>query len=334
MSIVSVALPGNYLIDEWTPDHRYFAEAVSAFVYASYTGRVIQSEDRATFDFRGGAPTNRYFICSVWTELLRFNLCDVATLKYAPLFSDYDTDVIQLAPDNGRSAFAVQNDDSTTDIYVADIGQTITTPHVFARLNGDFYVGSWSPDGHYLLIFEAPDSRYNYLLIDVDSGEMQSLNHDYGIDADYLRTVVWSPDSSKLAFQDVVTGDGPYNYAGPLYVLVLTTGRLTQISGEGGVDPRWSPDGSSLLFDQSEQQPYGDGITIVHHLYAVNADGSNRVEIVQNAGAVWLPNSEHVILTSQGRVYVAQREGNQSPELVADFTPWGVKAFDGIAAWR
>ena len=74
----------------------------------------------------------------------------------------------------------------------------------------------------------------------------------------------------------------------------VTEGRLSN-----GHEPAWSPDGQRLVFDESSG-PIEPNTNVASYLYIINADGSNRTQIVAQDGPaeggfpVWSPDGARI----------------------------------------
>jgi Tol biopolymer transport system component len=89
----------------------------------------------------------------------------------------------------------------------------------------------------------------------------------------------WSPDGKKIVFisgsgggdmWEILLGNGSYE----IYVMNADGSNLVQLTnnpGNDNMDPRWSPDGTQIIFWSSR-----DGNK---ELYVMNADGSNQTRL-------------------------------------------------------
>jgi serine/threonine protein kinase/Tol biopolymer transport system component len=108
--------------------------------------------------------------------------------------------------------------------------------------------------------------------------------------------------------------------------------QLTQIP-EGACQPRWSPDGTRLVFISPCK---GDQDSFIHSsIFIMNADGSGLVSLSSNPGSgydpAWAPDSQQVAYTAFGKEGIAQifiydLQTKQvkvltDPELRANFQP-------------
>jgi Tol biopolymer transport system component len=132
--------------------------------------------------------------------------------------------------------------------------------------------------------------------------------------------VVWSPDSTRLAFDN--------GWAGPIQVVnadgtdlhVVTSGRYDRA-------PSWSPDGAQLLFSRAT----GAGQT--ESLFVVGSDGSDvRALGIQGADASWSPRGDRVAFWRKAREGVALALSNLDGSGFVPITrPLG--AYSGSARW-
>jgi Tol biopolymer transport system component len=99
----------------------------------------------------------------------------------------------------------------------------------------------------------------------------------------------WAPDGRRVVFvtgqeMALVDGDG--------------AGQTALGSGEAGLQPRWSPDGSSILFTS----PAG-GAAPERQIWRTAPDGSNRTRLTDETGeaASWSPDGDRIVyLANQG----------------------------------
>lgn len=115
---------------------------------------------------------------------------------------------------------------------------------------------NWSPDGRWLSFFTAK----GLWLMSTASGKPRLAVGSRGWGRTMSRAVAWSPTSSELAYAGVY----PFGKRTKLRqqpwitrLAVVTTGgartqlwhtSLTYVSGNSQEPPRWSPDGTSLIF--------------------------------------------------------------------------------------
>lgn len=103
--------------------------------------------------------------------------------------------------------------------------------------------------------------------------------------------------SGTLAFQSDVRTSFNATGRAKIYSIDLTTGGITPLTRDGDWDdeqPRWSPDGSRILFRSNRSGSF--------NLYLMDADGRNVARITDHAGndreATWLPDGQSVLFGS------------------------------------
>ena len=84
-------------------------------------------------------------------------------------------------------------------------------------------------------------------------------------------------------------------------------------TGLASINPSWSPDGKTLVFNSIP----GSGIPA--QLFLVNADGSNRRQLGNLSGtdAVWSPDGTRIAYSSEGGLSVVSADGSNSTVLDA-----------------
>jgi TolB protein len=144
---------------------------------------------------------------------------------------------------------------------------------------------AWSPDGH-AVAFTAltgpppqggrPDLAI--YLVDPDGANRRRLRpdepHPYEIQAD------WSPDGTHIAFVTVKSGDTTRGE--PALAVVAADGSTFHALGVRGMDPRWSPDGRSIL--------YWSEHGTISAIYVVGTDGTGERQLTNPAGRDEVPS--------------------------------------------
>jgi len=189
----------------------------------------------------------------------------------------------------------------------------------------------------------------NLCTINTDGTNFQELN--IGVKPYLGRdSIAWSPDSSRIVFVNqeqyyicVVGADGTglvnlisgwspdwsisdkIIYTHPDYhVFVMNpdgTGNIQLASGHRSSQPRWTRDGSKVIFSSSTI----DGI----YVYVMNADGSNKKNLgVKLVGYRWnwnyvsSSNSDKVLLCTPENIYKISIDTLEVENLTDNYLPW------------
>jgi Tol biopolymer transport system component len=215
---------------------------------------------------------------------------------------------------NSKIAFS-SNRDGNFEIYVMNADgsdQTRLTDHPAWDVSP-----SWSPDGSRIAFSSMRDGNYEIYVMNADGSDLTRLtNHP---DADFQP--VWSPDGRKIAFvsnryvsfgirsigiyimnadgSDVtmpidgrkiafssIRGDDIF-YFTRIWVMNVDGSALTQLTDDPAGSPRWSPDGSSIMFA-------GNGISVM------NPDGSDQRRLNAGPGTqhAWSPDGRKIVFAS------------------------------------
>jgi Tol biopolymer transport system component len=220
--------------------------------------------------------------------------------------SPQDSDVA-ISPDGSKVAFTrIDPATDASDIYVVNADGS-NDPTLVASGGGNNSLDSlaFSPDGS-TIAYECgyaghangtgigcgPTAAGTYLgsgvmLMNTDgTGQRVILSYIQGDQGDSLS---WSPDGKSIAMSGCVAvfSDGNQSCA-PQQVFVYATDgsdlllgidatrQVTNATGDAVISPEFSPDGSSILFDESIDNQWG--------LYSVDARGGNAQELSGNSG--------------------------------------------------
>lgn len=241
----------------------------------------------------------------------------------------------------GPLTFMHDDPDGSVQTWVAcgDLAEAIQVTDVEAR---DSAYPVWSPDGS-RIAFDSnrddPDPDDDTVINDVftmdpDGGGVIRLTDGAGFHTD----PAYSPDGSLIAFS---SDRGHYPEKQGIYVMNATDGsqvrRVTSLPAAASVDyaPRFSPDGSRLVFTREVDDASSDGA-----LYVVKLDGSGLRKItsardVYPGDADWSPDGTEIVfeasdpLTSFGGVWIVGPDGSELRIVTA--TASGVGSQDGFS---
>jgi Tol biopolymer transport system component/predicted Ser/Thr protein kinase len=194
---------------------------------------------------------------------------------------------VRLSPD-GKMALAARVPDSGTnhEIWIYEFERGVSRPLTDQTI--DSYWAVWTPDGNRVVFAATPDSTKTLPLYQVAADGSQAAEPFLPADGTWIMPYSWAPGGKLLAFQKggvdgtdiwmlpmagapkpypvlttsyseihpAVSPDGRWlAYASneskrfEVKVRPITgTGVVTQISSEGGWEPVWSPDGSTLYY--------------------------------------------------------------------------------------
>jgi len=210
---------------------------------------------------------------------------------------------------NGKIAFT-SNRDGNCEIYTMTAAGTGLVRLTQNAGYDDF--PTWSPDGR-RIAYLTQDSAGTYVIKTMspdgtDQKTITGVNRPSGSPWFAQWALSWSPDSKKIAFQDlgniaIVNADGTNR-------VDITHG------GFGDYEPSWSPDGSAILFTSPRQ--------FYRTMHVVNVDGSNLRALPSDGeywdtAPQWSPNGNKIVFIVNSEmalpvVYIANSDGtNRRP---------------------
>lgn len=131
-----------------------------------------------------------------------------------------------------------------SDVYVANVDGSGRTCAACAAC--DEAEPTWSPDGTSIAYHAACGGNYNIWVVNLNTGKNVQLTDTPNMDE---REPSWSPTGSQIVYRASVTG-ADRNADGELWIIHAdgTDPRPLGNSTIRGRSPRWSPDGTKVLF--------------------------------------------------------------------------------------
>lgn len=202
-----------------------------------------------------------------------------------------------------------------SNIWILDTKTKKMKQYTFGKTN---FNPSWSPDGKKLAFISKRADENQIYVISVDGGEAQQVTYQpVGVSS----VPVWSPDGTILAFsgsslEKKVNKEKPYRYKRDFYrldasgnvdnfrqdifTINLTTKEVKQLTNDDRhhTNPRWSPDGSMLLWLTSFSTIGVDAFNPIFSVYKNGEITDYLVDWGYSDIAEWITNESIVF---QGR---------------------------------
>ena len=248
-----------------------------------------------------------------------------------------------LSPDASQVIYTVSKINADADkeyssLYLCDLASGETR-----QMTGGRAVDAgarWSPDGRTIAFMSDRGGKPQLYLLPVDGGEARQLTcFKRGIGGG----LAWSPDGSKIAFcakpdaESVDLSTEPYRVdrtvyrfdaigylddeVNDIYVLDPATGDTTRLTDDRNhnSNPRWSPDGRSLLYDANMQTDAAR--TLTPDLMAVDLAGNQTTLLAgwaSIASANFMPDGARIVFV--GRPDDGKPIGTKSDLYVLDLS--------------
>ena len=214
---------------------------------------------------------------------------------------------------NGKIAFT-SNRDGNQEIYLMNAdgtGQVRLTNN-----SGTDNLPAFSPDGKRIaFVSETASGTFAIKLMNADGTNQIQLTPIAYLNTPYpwheKRSLSWSPDSSKIAFEE----------NGDIFTINIDGSNRTNLTKDpaGDFEPSWSADGSRIVFISNR--------VLFLTLHSMNADGSN-VTALPSAGDFW-DMSPDWSPTGDKIVFVVHSEVDLPIVYIANADGSNRQAFDG-----
>lgn len=224
----------------------------------------------------------------------------------------------ELSPDGTSLLFSTETDPAALSSPFHLVRMRLDTGAVEdVPSSDDSWSGSWSPDGSRIAFASGRTRHGDIFVMSSDGSNVQALTDD----ADYKGELHWDPRGETIVYVNR-HGGGPDRTA-DLWVVPASGGApapLLELEDPLGRSfptwcrfPRWSPDGSRIVFE-GQTSTYGDA---GGGIYVARADGSGIVQVVPASGNYpsWSPDGEWIVL-SRSVHYEDPRESSHELFLV------------------
>jgi Tol biopolymer transport system component len=229
------------------------------------------------------------------------------------------------SPDGMRIAFVrvttLPNGLPLANLYVMRGDGTRQTQLTFFTTSdnqpGDF---AWTPDGSEIVFVYATATGDDVWAVNADGTNL----HPLFTSATGVGALDVSPDGQRILYSQYI---GPPGYDGLFVRNANGSGPETQLtSGPFDAHPRWSPDGSKIVFDST-------GTDGTPGVFEINSDGTDRVPLAAGSEASWSPDGSRLIyVNSSGvpSVWEMNADGSNqtqitfpAPQYVTALPAWG-----------
>jgi hypothetical protein len=124
---------------------------------------------------------------------------------------------------------------------------------------------------------------------------------------------VFSPDKQKIAYT-IRRKD----YFMKIYVMNKDNSDIKMLSDDNSLTsdyfPSWSPDGSKIAYESGL-----DDFTTTSHIFIMDADGSNKIELGNGYRPSWSPDGNKIVyknfVNSNGQIFVMNKDGTGKKQL-------------------
>lgn len=214
----------------------------------------------------------------------------------SPRFSpDGKQVVFSSNPGGNFNLFLMDVDEAVLADFPEDLEQTLEPFDWLERLNIQQLTNTpmneldpaWSPDGKSIAFIGAENLSQDLYVLQLPSAQTTRLTEDL-----WLRSPRWSPDGTKIIFEDESMGGGA-----DLAWVPSGGGERIKLSEAPWISdraPAWSPDGNRIAFCRMTE--------LVFTLTLVNADGSGLQQLNSSTSSdcqpTWSPDGSQILFVS------------------------------------
>ena len=198
--------------------------------------------------------------------------------------------------------------DGNTEIYVMD-GDGRNQRRVTVNPASDRHP-AWSPEGKKIAFVSNRNNRNKghrqIWAIDADGKNPNRLT-DGLVDS----FPDWSPDGKKILY-DAHLDPEEHNLAPAGITVMDTDGNNKRLLTDEGAHPSWSPDGKRIAFVSGRNEK-------VNHIYVMDADGQNQIELthdfVHKRLPSWSPDGKRIAYVGDNVIWVVDSDGANQRQL-------------------
>jgi dipeptidyl aminopeptidase/acylaminoacyl peptidase len=225
----------------------------------------------------------------------RYRRLSVEELAGVP-YVDYIWGGLDLTPDGSEVAFS-WNRSGTFEIYSAPLDGERIFQLTDARERSVW--PRWSPDARQIAFLRdrGGDEQFDIWLVDREGEHERNLTNEPGV---MHRDIAWSPDGAKLAYSA-----NPGGRAFSIHVIDVGTGtkRALTDGSRDDMQPRWSPDGTLLVYWSRRED-----VRTNADLYVVASFGGEVTRLETRGGTdgesidpQWSPDGTRISFTTDTR---------------------------------
>ena len=169
---------------------------------------------------------------------------------------------------------------------------------------------AWSPDGRKIAFVS---NRNN---VNIDHKQIWVINADGKNPIRLTDGMVdnypdWSPDGTKILYDAHLVPEGHNLAPGGIAVMDADGNNKRLLKKAGGLHPSWSPDGKRIAFIS--------GVDVINHVYVMDVDGRNRVQlthdIVQKRLPSWSHDGKRIAYVGDNVIWVMDSDGENPRQL-------------------
>jgi WD40-like Beta Propeller Repeat len=276
----SKSLPPTDYAAKWSPDGTKIA-------FLSYRDFVDSDPSPYTIyvmDYQGGG-VQRINLDGL-LSLSPVNCTEIDSFEWSPDGSKFVLDAGDLITGIGSCA-----PKSSTEIYTVNMDGTelVKLTRDTNPSSSTYFMNTsptWSPDGRQVAFASWNQNGEGANTIEAMNADGSNRRHiiHYGYQ-DTIKGVSWSADGSKILFVGPPRYGTCANYScSELYVINPDGSELTQLThypASYGTysGPRWSPDGTKIVFERQLTDPFTHQLISNYAIFVMDADGSNQINI-------------------------------------------------------
>jgi Tol biopolymer transport system component len=199
---------------------------------------------------------------------------------------------LALSPD-GTSVLFTTVEDPFALLSPSSLARLTLATGVVEVVSDSAWSGSWSADGSQIAFVSAMSGQVNIFVMNADGSDVRPLTDD----GNYKGTLDWDRQTGRIVYVNWYDGAPDRS---DLWWVPPAGGDVAPLLALPGYrtfcfDPRWSPDGASVVF-AGQTSTYGDA---GGGIYVADADGSKVRQIVPAGGSfpAWSPNGQWIVFS-------------------------------------